>query len=105
METESQRQTDKTLQGVMLEIKQVEKQVPTFRRRQTEERWMETLNDLTKTENTDEITDGTDHGRAGRRWKTRRYPEEGTTEEKKKGKPTQQEGLNTQRAAKMDLIR
>lgn len=67
---------------------------------------METLNDLTKTENTDEITGGTDQGRAGRRWKTRGYPEEGTTEEKKKGKQetTQQEGLKTQQAATTDLI-
>lgn len=46
--TELQRQTDKTLQGGTLEIKQVEKQVPTFRRRQIEDRWMETLNDLTE---------------------------------------------------------
>lgn len=45
---------------------------------------METLNDLTKTENTDKITGGTDHGRAGRRWKTGAYPEDPTTEGKKK---------------------
>lgn len=41
----------------------VEKQVPTFRRCQREGRWMETQSDLTKTENTDKITGGTDQGR------------------------------------------
>lgn len=63
---------------------------------------METRNDLTKTENTDDITGGTDHGRAGRRWKTRGYPEEGTTEEKKGKQETNTTGRL--KKEKKDLI-
>lgn len=63
--------------------KKVEKQTPTFRRCQREGRWMETDSDPTKTENTDKIAGGTDHGRAGRWWETRGYPEERAAEEKK----------------------